>query len=196
MPSKINQLIDALAGALRDFDAGLGSMPREEIADALALADAADEEHRAQVRELRADVEAAQGQAEHDEHRGWLKGYEHNGVERRQMCDERNDARADGERVRRGARCLRERCRRLESRARGVERRLALVNAAYWYATRLNDEMVAITPSSLSMARARLAVRYGDRTMVKAGELALKMLDVLAAGGSLAGIVGGTDERD
>ena len=33
-------------------------MPREEIADALALADAADEEHRAQVRALRADVEA------------------------------------------------------------------------------------------------------------------------------------------
>lgn len=166
----IDRLIRALSEALTD--------PTEEaVARCLGMA-----------RAMRAEHEA--------EGRGWLQGYRVATNERDQLRRERDDAQADAERVRRGARCLRERCRRIEARARGMERRLALVNAAYWYATRLNDEMVAITPSSLSMARARLAVRYGDRTMVKAGELALKMLDVLAAGGSLAGIIGGTDERD
>lgn len=118
----INQLIDALAGALRDHDAGLGSMPREEIADALALADAADEEHRAQVRALRADVEAAKGQAHNDaEARGWERGYDYNARERDKMRRERDDAQADAAKVRRGARCLRERCRRLEARAKMAE---------------------------------------------------------------------------
>ena len=122
MTSKMDQLIGALAGALRDFDAGNGPMPREEIADALALADAVDEEHRATVRELRANVEAAKGAAEHEaERRGWERGYEWNARERDQMRRERNDAVDDATRVRRGARCLRERCRRLEARVRKAE---------------------------------------------------------------------------
>ena len=127
--SAIDQLIALLDGALRDHDAGNGPMPHSRLTEALALADAADDEHRAQMRELRADVEAAKRQAEHDaEHRGWLRGNDWNARERDkairlrdEMCDERNDAVADAERVRRGARCLRERCRRLEARARMAE---------------------------------------------------------------------------
>ena len=90
MASNIDQLIALLDGALRDHDAGNGPMPHSRLTEALALAEAADDEHRAQVRELRTDVEAAKGQAEHDaEHRGWLRGYEWNGAERNKMRDER-----------------------------------------------------------------------------------------------------------
>ena len=118
-------------------------MPRERLAEALALAEAADDEHRAQVRCARANAEDCIAQAEIDaEHRGWLRGYEHNGVERRQMCDERNDARADAERVRRGARCLRERCRRLEARAKMAEEaHKSHVDAAIARGKRLRDAL-------------------------------------------------------
>ena len=150
MATKIDQLISALAGALRDHDAGNGPMPREEIADALAMAEAADDEHRTQVQSLRADVEAAAGQAEHDaEHRGWLRGNDWNArerdearLQRDEMCGERDEARADAERVRRGARCLRERCRRLEARAKMAEEaHKSHVDAAIARGKRLRDAL-------------------------------------------------------
>lgn len=189
MASKIDQLISALAGALRDFDAGNGSMPREEIADALALANAADDEHRAQMRALRADVEAAKGQAEHEaEHRGWLRGNDWNARERDnairlrdEMCGERDEARADAERVRRGARCLRERCRRLESRARGAEERADITRTAALYAWRMLYE-VEFPPFErgawMRELYGRVATRYGA-PFAAAGREARAMIDVL-----------------
>ena len=184
MASKIDQLISALAGALRDHDAGNGPMPREEIADALALAEAAKDEHRTQMRCARVNAEDCTAQAESEaEHRGWLRGYEHNGVERRQMCDERNEARADAERVRRGARCLRERCRRLESRARAAEERADIARTAALYAWRMLYE--ADYPpfergAVLAKLHNRVDARYGSK-FASAGKTARRMIDVLGA---------------
>ena len=107
MATKIDQLISALAGALRDHDAGLGPMPREELTDALRLAHAAMAEAKDDIEEVYRRGEA-QGRADH----AALTDAEMRHLRLRL---------AAAERVRIGARCLRERCRRLEARARAAE---------------------------------------------------------------------------
>lgn len=175
MASKIDQLIGALAGALRDFDAGLGSMPREELADVLALAGAADEEHRAAIRKLSADAEAAEHEAEQ---RGWEHGHEWHARERDQMQRERDDALADAAKVRRGARCLRERCRRLESLARGAEERANIARTAALYAWRMRDANGGPPVwmyNVLAFARRAVVERYGAE-FAATGEAALRIV--------------------
>ena len=104
--SKIDQLISALGCALRDHDRGL-PMPREEIADALAMAEAAAAEAKEDIEEVYRRGEA-QGRADH----AALTAAEVGHLRLRL---------AAAERVRRGAKCLRERCKRLEARARMAE---------------------------------------------------------------------------
>ena len=123
MASSIEQLISALAMALRDYDAGLGPMPREELADALRLAEAAKAEAKEDIEEVYRRGES-QGRADH----AALTGAEMVHLRLRL---------ADAERVRRGARCLRERCRRLASRARGAEERADIAATAALYAWRM-----------------------------------------------------------
>ena len=115
MATSIEQLISALAMALRDYDAGLGPMPREELADALRLAEAAKAEAKEDVEEVYRRGER-QGRADH----AALTGAEMGHLRLRL---------ADAERVRRGARCLRERCRRLEAKARNERERAAMWRA-------------------------------------------------------------------
>ena len=122
--SKIDQLISALAGALRDHDAGNGPIPREEIADALAMAEAAAAEAKEDVEEVYRRGEA-QGRADH----AALTSAEVGHLRLRL---------AAAERVRRGARCLRERCRRLEALVRNERGRADMWrDVAEDYRTRL-----------------------------------------------------------
>ena len=130
MATKIDQLISALAGALRDHDAGLGPMPREELTDALRLAHAAMAEAKDDIEEVYRRGEA-QGRADH----AALTGAEMGHLRLRL---------ANAERVRIGARCLRERCRRLEARVRDEkERAEGWREVAKSYRDRLMGEMVA-----------------------------------------------------
>ena len=166
-PKKIDQLIGALAGALRDHDAGNGPMPREEIADALALAGLAAAEAKEDIEEVYRRGEA-QGRADH----AALTAAEVGHLRLRL---------AAAERVRRGARCLRERCRRLESRARGAEQRADIARTAALYAWRMLYEVDYAPFERGAEMRAlyrKVANRYGE-AFAAAGREARAMIDAL-----------------
>lgn len=87
----------------------------------------------------------------------------------------------EAERVRRGARCLRERCRRLESRARGAEERADITRTASLYAWRMLYE-VEFPPFErgawMRELHGRVATRYGA-PFAAAGREARVIIDVL-----------------
>ena len=90
-------------------------------------------------------------------------------------------ARADAERVRRGARCLRERCRRLESRARGAEERAGIEHTAALYAWRMlfsADYPPFGRGAMLDELHRRVASDYGAE-FAAAGKASRLMVDVL-----------------
>ena len=90
------------------------------------------------------------------------------------------EAVAETQRVRRGARCLRERCRRLESRARGAEERAGIEHTAALYAWRMlfsADYPPFGRGAMLDVLHRRVASDYGPE-FAAAGKGARAMADV------------------
>lgn len=91
------------------------------------------------------------------------------------------NATKEAERVRRGARCLRDRCKRLQSRARGLEERADLASTAALYAWRMVLESPAppfCRGAVLAEMHGAVATRYGQE-FAERGRAARIAIDVL-----------------